>query len=94
MPTYRAPVKDTQFVLQAVVGLANYSNLPGFADATPDTVTAILEEGAKFCENVLAPLNLPGDQQGCTRHADGAVTDAGRVQARPTTSSSRPAGVR
>ncbi len=74
MPTYRAPVKDTQFVLQAVVGLDRYANLPGFADATSDTVTAILEEGAKFCENVLAPLNLPGDQEGCARHADGSVT--------------------
>ncbi len=74
MPTYRAPVKDTQFVLDAVVGLNNFSNLPGFAEATPDTVAAILEEGAKFCENVLAPINLSGDQEGCTRHDDASVT--------------------
>ncbi|WP_426165355.1 acyl-CoA dehydrogenase C-terminal domain-containing protein [Sandarakinorhabdus sp. DWP1-3-1] len=74
MPIYRAPVKDTQFVLDAVVGLDKYSNLPGFADATPDVVRAILEEGGKFCENVIAPLNLSGDIEGCTRHDDGSVT--------------------
>ncbi len=74
MPAYRAPVADTRFVLDHVVGLANYANLPGFADASPDTVGAILGEAARFCETVLAPLNLPGDSQGCTRHADGSVT--------------------
>ena len=74
MPSYRAPVKDTQFVLSTVVGLDKYSNLPGFADATSEMVGQVLEGGAKFCENVLAPINLSGDQEGCTRHSDGSVT--------------------
>ena len=74
MPTYRAPIKDTLFVLEAVAGLYNHGNVPGFASMAPDLVEAVITEGGKFCSEVLAPLNLPGDRQGCIRHADGSVT--------------------
>jgi alkylation response protein AidB-like acyl-CoA dehydrogenase len=74
MPTYKAPVDDALFLLNDVFQFDRYGNLPGFADATPDIVEAVLREAAKFSEEVLTPLNLSGDREGCTRHADGSVT--------------------
>ncbi|MEM8826080.1 MAG: acyl-CoA dehydrogenase family protein, partial [Pseudomonadota bacterium] len=74
MPIYNAPVRDTQFVLNDVINIEKYSNLPGFADAGADTIQAVLEEGGKFVEGVMFPLNQTGDHEGCTRHDDGSVT--------------------
>lgn len=74
MTTYTAPVQDIQFVLNDVLQISKYSNLPGFADASEDVLAAILEEGAKLAGNVLHPINQSGDKEGCTRHDDGSVT--------------------
>ncbi|MDD7911128.1 acyl-CoA dehydrogenase C-terminal domain-containing protein [Pseudovibrio exalbescens] len=74
MPSYSAPVEDTLFLLNDVLGYQNYSHLPRFSEATPDVVEAILKEGAKFCEERMQPLNQSGDQEGCRRHEDGTVT--------------------
>jgi len=73
MSTYVAPLKDMRFVLHELAGLAEIAKLPGYEDASADTVDAILEEAGKFSTGVLDPLNRPGDTQGAVLK-DGAVT--------------------
>jgi alkylation response protein AidB-like acyl-CoA dehydrogenase len=70
---YQAPVRDYVFLLRDVLQLERYANLPAFADASMDTVEAILEEAGKFTSEVLAPLNGVGDKEGCTWSPDFTV---------------------
>ena len=74
MTIYKAPVEDVSFLLNDVFQIDKYNNLPGFSDASADVREAILDEAAKFSEEVLHPLNGSGDIEGCTRHDDGRVT--------------------
>ena len=73
MPHYAAPLKDYSFLLHDVFSVSELSRTSRFGDSTPDIFDAVLEEAAKFSENVLAPLNRSGDEQGCSA-ANGAVT--------------------
>lgn len=65
MPTYKAPLDDVRFVLNEVFAVGRLAELPGHEDHTPDLIEAVLEEGAKFAENELQPLNRSGDEEGC-----------------------------
>ncbi|HWU64241.1 MAG TPA: acyl-CoA dehydrogenase C-terminal domain-containing protein [Ensifer sp.] len=73
MPVFKAPVQDTLFVLNDVLGIERYSNMPGFADVGPDLLEAITGEAAKVAEEVMFPVNLSGDQEGCVRNDDASV---------------------
>ena len=78
MPEYKAPLRDIKFVMNELLNSEqHYANLEGAEDATPDMVDAIIQEGAKFCEQVLSPLNQVGDQEGCTWSEDGVKTPTG-----------------
>ncbi|SNZ05029.1 acyl-CoA dehydrogenase C-terminal domain-containing protein [Cohaesibacter gelatinilyticus] len=73
MQVYKAPVEESLFLLKDLFGLEQLTSLPGYEEATEDLVEAILREGAKFCEEVLTPLNEPGDSKGCSRADNGSV---------------------
>jgi alkylation response protein AidB-like acyl-CoA dehydrogenase len=74
MTVYNAPLRDIHFVRDELLGLSDYyQSVPDWQEVTSDLTTAVLDECAKFCENVLAPLNRVGDIESCQLH-DGVVT--------------------
>ncbi|HYN11193.1 MAG TPA: acyl-CoA dehydrogenase [Burkholderiales bacterium] len=64
MSSYTAPLRDMRFALNELAGMAEVAKLPGYDEATPDTVDAILEQASKFSSEVLDPINYSGDQEG------------------------------
>jgi alkylation response protein AidB-like acyl-CoA dehydrogenase len=70
--SYTAPLDDMRFVLTHLAGLPEIATFAGFEEAEPELVEAVLIEAARFAADVLAPLNGPGDRQGC-RWTGGAV---------------------
>jgi alkylation response protein AidB-like acyl-CoA dehydrogenase len=72
MPEYKAPIRDMQFAMFEVLDFpAHYAALPGYEEATRETIDAILPEAARFAEEVAAPLNQVGDNEGC--HFDNGI---------------------
>ena len=74
MPGYKAPVRDTRFLIDDFLKLESYASLPGFASATADLTGPVIEEMGRFADEVIAPLNQTSDKEGCTRNPDGSVT--------------------
>ena len=79
--SYQAPVKEMCFVINELAGLAAIARQPGMEDATPDMVSAVLDEAAKFTSEVIAPLNHAGDVQGCRLVAGEVFTPSGFKEA-------------
>lgn len=73
MPIYNPPIRDIQFVLHEVLEAVTLSKLDGYEDVSSDLLDQIIEEGGKLCAEVLFPLNLSGDQEGC-KYENGTVT--------------------
>ncbi|MCX7898784.1 MAG: acyl-CoA dehydrogenase C-terminal domain-containing protein [Methylocystis sp.] len=74
MPGYKAPVDNTLFLLNDVLNFQRFNNLAGCADLSPDLMAQILAEAGKFSQEIIAPLNQPGDKEGCRRREDASVT--------------------
>ncbi len=82
MPEYKAPLRDLQFALNEVLDFdQHYQNLPGAETATSDVVAAIVQEAAKFSEQVIAPLNAVGDLEGCQWSEEQVITPPGFKEA-------------
>jgi len=74
MTSYTPPIRDVRFVLERLLALETFSDMPAFAAVDGELIEAILSEAGRLAAEVIAPLNAPGDKAGCTRHPDGTVT--------------------
>ncbi|MFT6904939.1 MAG: alkylation response protein AidB-like acyl-CoA dehydrogenase [Oleiphilaceae bacterium] len=81
MPDYKAPLREIKFIMNELLDSEKHYSHIGAEEASPDMVEAIIGEGAKFCEAVLAPLNAIGDQEGCTWSEEGVKTPTGFKEA-------------
>lgn len=78
MTTYKAPLRDIRFVRDELLDYpSHYQKFECGKEAGPDVVDAILDEGARFCEEVLAPLKRTGDEEGCTLNGQEVTTPSG-----------------
>jgi alkylation response protein AidB-like acyl-CoA dehydrogenase len=82
MPEYKAPLRDIEFLINELLESEKlYQTLPGYEEATEDLMNAIVGEAGKFAEEVLAPINQSGDEEGCQWSEDGVKTPKGFVEA-------------
>ncbi|CAB3775109.1 acyl-CoA dehydrogenase [Paraburkholderia humisilvae] len=79
--SYTAPIKDMLFVMKELAGLDEIAALPGYEDANAETAQAVLEESAKFCGEVVAPLNVEGDRHPSSWHEGNVTTTPGFIDA-------------
>jgi len=81
MSDYFAPLQDMQFVINEIAGLQSISRLPGFEEATPELVEAVLEQAGILANEVFSPLNQPGDEHGTRIEGDSVVSPPGYAEA-------------
>ena len=80
MGQYVAPLRDMQFVLHEFLNVSEeYKGMPRYEDVDADIINQVLEEGAKFTQEVLFPLNHTGDREGCHYDAATKTADANTI---------------
>ena len=77
MVTYKAPLRDFRFAYHELFNAEDISTIETYSEVTPELIDAILEAGAKLCENELFPINRSGDEEGCQFHNGAVKTPAG-----------------
>ncbi|MBB2167573.1 acyl-CoA dehydrogenase [Gluconacetobacter aggeris] len=82
MPSYKAPVEDMMFVLKDVLGAGQvFAEIPAYAEIDTDVVENVLEEAGRFCTEILQPLNMSGDAEGCRLEGGVVRTPKGFAEA-------------